>query len=379
MIKTIDVWNDIDASASVSYFVPANGVGEAQAILQVEGGNRSFAGQLALLLEAVDRLTELPRMQAMRPVFKRYFLSDAVNQIGLIPEEESPCSVSFIQQPPLNGSKVALWIYFVEGVEVTKENDFAVVRHNGYEHLWRMGITSDIGDSHVQAESILKDYAVGLEHFGANIAEHCIRTWFFVRDVDIQYNGLVVARREFFEQIGLTKDTHYIASTGIGGVSASRKAIHQLGTYAVKGLKEEQIEYLYASDFMNRTSDYGVTFERGTKVLYGDRDHIYVSGTASIDNKGQVVHVGDIYEQTVRMWANVEAVLREGGMEWEDVMQIIVYLRDLSDADIVEELFVEKFPDTPFVLTLASVCRPEWLIEMECVAVRETKNDFADF
>lgn len=379
MTKVLDSWNDIDASVALSYFAPDGKVGEVHAIIQVEGNDECFESQLERLLIAGQRLMERPLMAGMKAVFKRYFLSDAVNQAPLIPEEKTVSNISYIQQPPLNGSKVALWIYFVSAEKVELRHDFTVVENNGYEHLWRMGYTSDEGDSYAQAETILKDYEEGLERFDANISENCIRTWFYVRDVDIQYNGLVVARREYFDKIGLTKDTHYIASTGIGGTSSSRKAIHQLGTYAVKGLQPEQITYLQATSHMNRTSDYGVTFERATRVRYGDRSHIYVSGTASIDNKGQVVHLGDIRRQTQRMWANVETLLVEGGQNWGDVMQIVVYLRDISDAKVVEDMFMQKFPDTPFVITLAPVCRPEWLIEMECIAVKAEKNEYREF
>ena len=52
-------------------------------------------------------------------------------------------------------------------------------------------------------------------------------------------------------------------------------------------------------------------FERGTSVEYGDRRHLFISGTASIDHRGEVVHVGDVREQTRRMWENVEKLLEE--------------------------------------------------------------------
>ena len=46
----------------------------------------------------------------------------------------------------------------------------------------------------------------------------------------------------------------------------------------------------------------------------------------------------------------------------------------------VKEMFEERFPDTPYVITLAPVCRPTWLIEMECIAVAERNNpQFTDF
>jgi hypothetical protein len=42
-------------------------------------------------------------------------------------------------------------------------------------------------------------------------------------------------------------------------------------------------------------------------------------------------------------------------------------------------MFDEKFPNMPYVITLAPVCRPTWLIEMECMAVKKAKNEFRDF
>ena len=88
-----------------------------------------------------------------------------------------------------------------------------------------------------------------------------------------------------------------------------------------------------------------------------------------------MVHVGDIVLQTQRMWENVEALLKEGETGWEDVMQIVVYLRDTADYEVVRQLFAERFPHIPTVITLAPVCRPTWLVEMECIAVKERQNE----
>jgi enamine deaminase RidA (YjgF/YER057c/UK114 family) len=145
------------------------------------------------------------------------------------------------------------------------------------------------------------------------------------------------------------------------------------------GFQPEQQHYLYALSHLNRTIEYGVTFERGTLMQYGDRNHVFISGTASIDNHGEVLHVGNVKQQTLRMWENVETLLAEGDMTYDDVMQIVVYLRDLADYKLVKQLFDEKFPYTPYVITLAPVCRPTWLIEMECMAVKKAHNDFKDF
>ena len=70
---------------------------------------------------------------------------------------------------------------------------------------------------------------------------------------------------------------------------------------------------------------------------------------------------------------------READSSYEDVMQMVVYLRDIADYDIVQQMFSERFPSIPMVIALAPVCRPTWLIEMECMAVKKRDNvEFPD-
>ncbi|MBO7660428.1 MAG: hypothetical protein J6S65_02695, partial [Bacteroidaceae bacterium] len=357
----------------------AGEVTELHAILHVEPRGDMFKEQLTRLQQGEKTLMEMDEVKDAKVVFKRYFLSDATNQATLF-EEQDDCTISYIQQPPLDGSKVAVWIYLQRGTDINLANGSAVVSHNGYQHIWTMGLMdSSVDSSYMQTWKTMLAYIDTLKQFGATLERNCIRTWFFVRDVDTQYNGLVKSRRECFMEQGLTPNTHFIASTGIGGTPADPKALIQMGSYAITGFEPEQQRYLHALTHLNRTIEYGVTFERGTLIQYGDRNHVYISGTASIDNRGEVLHVGDVKKQTLRMWENVEKLLEEGGMTYDDVMQIVVYLRDCADYQIVKEMFDEKFPNMPYVITLAPVCRPTWLIEMECMGVKKAKNAFKDF
>ena len=370
-------------TAEVATFAPEGKVREQHAILHVEPRNEDFAGQFDRLCQAEVALLALDVCTGPAAIFKRYFLSDATNQQPLIEKNErvnNASSVSCIQQPPLDGSKVAAWLYLVSDMKVENHNGLVIAQHNGYQHLWKMGMHACEGDSAWQTEHLLKDYEETLQRQGATLAENCIRTWFYVRDVDTQYAGVVRARRENFETQGLTKNTHFIASTGIGGSPADPRALVQMGTYALIGFEPEQQHYLYARTHLNPTYEYGVTFERGTRMDYGDRRHVYISGTASINNRGEVIYEGDIVRQTHRMWENVGALLAEAEASMDDVAQIIVYIRDVADYATVEKLFRERFPQTPCVITLAPVCRPTWLIEMECLAIKENRNTaFRDF
>ena len=369
---------EIGARIEWAHFT-AGEVEEVHAMLHVEPRCELFEGQMTRIQQAEKIFLEMEDVQGSSIVFKRYFLSDATNQVPVIQERDA-CTISYIQQPPLDGSKVAVWLYLQKGTEVKPMNNSTVVRHNGYQHVWTFGLMdSTSATSYMQTWQTLFIYIDILKLFQATLEGNCVRTWFFVRDVDTQYGGLVKSRRECFVEQGLTSETHYIASTGIGGSPYDPKALVQLDSYAMTGFEPQQQRYLYGLSHLNRTIEYGVTFERATLMQYGDRNHVFISGTASINHKGEVMYVGNVQQQTFRMWENVETLLNEGGMSYEDVMQIIVYLRDSADYEMVKGLFDQKFPHIPTVFTLAPVCRPTWLIEMECIAVKKANNDFRDF
>ena len=81
-----------------------------------------------------------------------------------------------------------------------------------------------------------------------------------------------------------------------------------------------------------------------------------------------------------RMWENVEALLKEAGCTFDDLGHMIVYLRDIADYAVVKSMYDKRFPDTPKVFVHAPVCRPGWLIEMECMGVKALKNkEYAPF
>lgn len=379
-IKHTEIYlSELGVTAEVARFDARGEVTEWHIMLHVEPHSDLFPKQMERIYEAEDKLPTMEGFEGARYVMKRYFLSDSTNQQPLM-RKQPDISVSIIQQQPLDGSKIAVWLYMQSHTQVANENGMVVVSHNGYRHLWKMGMHQHKGDSAWQTESVLIEYEEALQNFGATLADNCIRTWFFVRDVDTQYAGMVKARKDNFAEQGLTEKTHYIASTGIGGLPADTRALIQMGTYALTGFQPCQQRYLYAPTHLNPTYEYGVTFERGTCLEYGDRAQVFISGTASIDNRGNVLHVGDIVRQTHRMWENVEALLAEADTSFDDVMQMVVYLRDTADYGTVQQMFANRFPHIPTIITLAPVCRPTWLIEMECMAVKQRDNiDYKDF
>lgn len=362
------------ARAEVFSFDSSNEVREYHAMIHVAGSRLTFAQQLEAVMNAyAGLLSQLPGTQA---VFKRYFLSDAANQADdVVVADVTDCAKSIIQQPPLDGTKIALWVWLMSDVQTGMTNSgLYEVRHGAFRHLFNASAHNLAANSEYQMRLLFNEYIMQLAEEGCTLADNCLRTWLFVNDIDLNYGGVVRARNQVFFTQGLTQNTHFIASTGIGGRQQDTNVLSQMDNYAIAGIRQEQIHYLYAPTHLNRTSDYGVSFERGTYIDYADRRHVLISGTASINNKGEVMYAKDIEQQTRRMWDNVEALLSEAECTFDDVAHMIVYLRDVADYDVVRSLFAERFPGKPCVIVLAPVCRPGWLVEMECMAIKAVSH-----
>ena len=371
-IKKIDQAEAV--SIQLNRYEPEEGMSEYQLLLSGTDPTLPFKQQAENLWEAYIRVMreELSDQKAC-PVMRRYFVSDAANQAGWLQawESENGCSAySIVQQPPMNGTKIALWCYLLTDVTVERAAEgLWQVAHAGYRHYWIGGLTARATDAEQQTRLLLGDYVMRLMRQRMTLSANCLRTWLFVQNVDVNYAGVVKARRELFVTQGLTEQTHYIASTGIEGRHADPEVCVQMDAYAVEGLRPKQIQQLYAPTHLNPTYEYGVTFERGTAIHYPDRTHILISGTASIDNQGTILYEGDVIRQAERMMENISALLAEAGATTDDITQAITYLRDPADYAVVSRYFATHYPHLPQLIVLAPVCRPGWLIETECWAV----------
>lgn len=361
--------------ARIASFEQENASSEYMLMMQVDDVCLSYTEQIQALKASFDECRKDCFPEA-RPVFMRFFLSDAANQTAGLEKlwiENAGCAVSVVEQPPLDGSKIALWAYLQTSVKVKAlPKGLYAVEKGAYIHYWRGSVLNPemTGSSERQMRELLEEYVSLLEEQSCRLEANAIRTWIFVQNVDVNYAGVVRARNEIFQREGLTPQSHFIASTGIQGRNANPKVLVQWDTYALKGLSKDKIQYLHAPSHLNPTYEYGVSFERGTCVHFPDYRQVFISGTASIDNQGQVLYVGDVRQQTFRMWENVEMLLKEADCDFGDVAQMIVYLRDISDYEVVRRLFAERFPEIPMLMVHAPVCRPAWLIEMECIAFK---------
>ena len=345
----------------------------------------TFSEQLDIVEQRYAQAIESLALGPQSAVFRRIFLSDVLNQADLVHKSilvaetpGNPVAVSIVQQPPLSGAKIALLAYHIESpgpfVKQRISPQHVIIEKNGLRHLWSTRLCTGGSDSSPapvteQTRQAFADLIDTLSDLGGTLRDHCIRTWIYLRNVDIFYQGMVDSRTELFEEQGLTADTHYIASTGIEGACAHRSDLVMMDAYSVLGMAPQQMSFLNDFEHLCATKDYNVTFERGTRIAYADRAHHFISGTASIDTAGRVVHPGDVLKQLGLALTNVDALLRSGAAGLDNMMHLLVYLRDPTDYASVRQYLSARFPELPILIVQGAVCRPDWLIEVECIAM----------
>jgi enamine deaminase RidA (YjgF/YER057c/UK114 family) len=208
------------------------------------------------------------------------------------------------------------------------------------------------------AEGLLADAAM---YFG-----NVIRTWIHLRDIDRDYDALNEARREFFRHCRLERKP---ASTGVQGIPLPDAHDVSMSLYAVKSARPLDVT-LMSTPSLNEAWSYGSDFSRGLRLAEANRVSLYVSGTASIDEAGRTVHVGNFEAQVDRMLHNIASLLSQQGASFEDLVSGVTYLKNASDAPVLRSMLHERgFDGFPCALVEASLCRPELLCEAEAVAM----------
>lgn len=247
--------------------------------------------------------------------------------------------------------------------------------HGRHTSLWVRGRPGIEGPSTQQTRQLFDHLSSEISPYHGQLRDHVVRTWIYVRDIDNNYQGMVDARRRLFEKVGLTRASHFIASTGIEGAGERASDLMIMDSLAITGIQPAQLTFMTAPDFLCPTYEYNVTFERATRVTYGDRSHYYISGTASNDREGKILHPGNVIKQTERTLVNIQALLDGYGASAADLKQLVVYLRDVADGPLIRDLLKDALPPSlPWIMVRGAVCRPGWLVEIEGMAV----SPFAD-
>ena len=102
---------------------------------------------------------------------------------------------------------------------------------------------------------------------------------------------------------------------------------------------------------------------------------IYVAGQVSIDEHGALAGAGDLAAQTTQVMRNVGLALAAAGANFSDVVKITTYVvnyRPEHRAVIGKArapFFANGVPPASTLVGVSALALPEWLIEIEAVAV----------
>lgn len=213
-------------------------------------------------------------------------------------------------------------------------------------------------DAFVTAERLLADCGLSFHDV--------VRTWIELRHIDRDYDALNRARRAFFASRGIDVRP---ASTGIQGQPFPPAHDVSLCLFAQRDAAAPAVAPV-STPLLNEAWSYGADFSRALRVVDGNATTLWLSGTASIDEVGRSVHVGDFDAQAQRMLDNLASILAGQGAGFADVVSATTYVRHLADGARLERHFRERgFAGFPSIIVEAPLCRPELLCEAEAVAL----------
>jgi len=192
-----------------------------------------------------------------------------------------------------------------------------------------------------------------------------VRTWIYLREIDRDYAEFNMARRAFFNE----KNVDLLpASTGIRSSAFPDEADFALSLYAVKSPGGLQASAM-TTPTLNEACTYGSDFSRGLRVVEDNKIALYVSGTASVDDRGFTVHVGDFEAQVHRMLRNLGTLLAAQNASFRDVLSAVTYLKMPGDAQMLCRILQDRgLSYVPNTVVHAPLCRSDLLCEMEAIA-----------
>lgn len=100
---------------------------------------------------------------------------------------------------------------------------------------------------------------------------------------------------------------------------------------------------------------------------------IFIAGQIALDPKtGEIVGAGDVVDQTKQVMGNIAAILTEAGADWTNVVKTSVFLTDLGNFSMVNQVYAQYFDEaTAPARACVEVSRlpKDVLVEIECIAV----------
>ena len=99
---------------------------------------------------------------------------------------------------------------------------------------------------------------------------------------------------------------------------------------------------------------------------------VFVSGTTATDKSGNVIGIGNPYEQAVQIIKNIQTALQMVDASLNDVVRTRIYTTNINNWEKIGQAHLEFFKEirpTCTLVEVSSLISPEILVEMEADAV----------
>lgn len=209
--------------------------------------------------------------------------------------------------------------------------------------------------------------------------KHVVRTWIYLHEILKQYETFNKARNIKFREFELIPKTiednlyeqvYMPASTGIEG-NNSFQAAGVMDVLAIKKKNNSNISIKNENGTNQKSAyRYGSAFSRAMIVDSNPGKYIYLSGTASINEKGETVFLNDIENQIEMTGDVIKALVKKENFDFRNLSEGTVFLkkpefikeyRDFSKKNGLDKM--------PCIITVADVCRDNLLFEMDATFI----------
>lgn len=233
----------------------------------------------------------------------------------------------------------------------------------GGQQVCLCGLSSEEQDPQRATRDCLERSAEALASAGLTWGK-VYRTWYYNRDILGWYDSFNQERSRFFAGRDVERE-HPPASTGIGLTPAEGGWL----SFSALAGGFDPGSGTVASPLQGEATAYGSGFSRGYAQQCGDHWTLWVSGTASIDQAGNTVEIGDFEGQMRKTHEVVSALLSSRQLTWEHVTRLTAYVRRPEDLQRCRDGFEEMNTGgaDPLIVP-AVICRDDLLYEIELEA-----------
>lgn len=306
-------------------------------------------------------------------------------------------ATSVVAQSPAGDRDVVLELICTRQVENKKVLykslsgiNYTVIEYKGFKTVHGAGLMGRVGESITEASERAFEMTLKILNQEGLSIKNIIRQWNYIENIAIvenvedapqNYQDFNDVRARYYNQVNF--DRGYPAATGIGqdtgGVIIGFVAVSDSDIITIKPIANPgQIDaHRYSEEVLEGNSEQKCTpkFERAKLVSIGERNYVYVSGTASILGE-ETVHVGDVEKQTLTTIENIKRLFTRENQDTLDLdfdveeiqfSHLRVYVKYKKDIPAVQKVCDAELNCKSSLFLESDVCREDLLVEIEGV------------